>query len=96
MSNTRHLTGKPAITGDCGLGYCLTCITEYIQQPDPASMPNFAITMTPTAVPIAGPGGQIAGIGVVTVPACYQHINPQAAPQQQRRPLLVASSGLPQ
>lgn len=88
MANTRQLP-EGAIYGDHGLGLCLTCLFDYKRaardiaahnasgggaarsQPRP---PQFAIALVPAPAPVPGPGGTIAGLTMVAVGACYDHI----------------------
>lgn len=78
MSNTRQLP-EGAIYGDHGLGLCLTCLFEHkraIRDGSAArpSPPLFAIALVPAPAPVPGPGGTIAGLTMVAVGACYDHI----------------------
>jgi hypothetical protein len=73
---------------DAGLGFCLTCVSEYKGTDETKARgrtPKFAITLAPTIVPI-GPA-----VGVVAVPCCYDHV--PGAPIR-RSPLTVANSKL--
>jgi hypothetical protein len=36
--------------------------------------PHFAITMAPSPVPVPGPDGAPMGVGLVTLPSCYDHL----------------------
>jgi len=82
MSNTAKL-GRPVIpAGDFGLGLCLQCLGQVIADGDDAPQPQFAISMAPMPFPAAAP------IGLVAVPACWDHIKGQAD-RMSRRPLLV-------
>ena len=78
-----------AIYGDHGLGLCLTCLFEYKRalrdkaaartgraavSPLPPRAPQFAIALVPAPAPVPGPGGAIAGLTMVAVGACYDHI----------------------
>jgi len=80
-----------------GLGLCLQCITEIKAAPPDAlngRTPAFGITAAPVIVPITGPGGQILGMAVASVPACWDHVSgPQDS--EQRSPLLVAQGPVP-
>jgi hypothetical protein len=40
----------------------------------PPPVPHFAITMAPAPVPVPGPDGTIQGVGIVTLPSCYDHL----------------------
>jgi len=80
-----------------GLGLCLQCIGEIkAAKPDALNgrTPAFGITLAPMIVPIGGPGGQLMGMGVAAVPACWEHVSgPEQA--EQRSPLIVAQGTVP-
>lgn len=78
-----------AIRGDHGLGLCLSCLFEHKRaardratakrsggpaSPLPARLPQFAIALVPAPAPVPGPRGTIAGLTMVAVGACYDHI----------------------
>lgn len=85
MSNTPKL-GRPVIPGgDFGLGLCLQCLGQVITDGDDAPQPQFAISMAPMPFPAAAP------IGLVAVPACWDHIKGQVS-SVRKRPLLVAGA----
>lgn len=73
-----------AIYGDHGLGLCLTCLFDYKkaardraaakQSSLPARQPRYAIALVPAPAPVPGPRGTIAGLTMVAVGACYDHI----------------------
>jgi len=71
---TARLAG---IAGDHGLGLCLSCLFQHKRamrdggRPPP---PQFAIALVPAPAPVPGPGGTIAGLTMVAVGACYDHI----------------------
>jgi len=88
MSNKPQLDPEGALRGDHGLGLCLTCVFEYkraarddaaarvtggprVARPRP---PHFAIALVPAPAPVPGPGGMVAGLTMVAVGACYDHI----------------------
>jgi hypothetical protein len=80
-----------------GIGLCLQCVSE-IKAAEPGALngriPSFGITLAPMMIPIAGPTGQVVGVQVATVPACWEHISgPDAA--ERRSPLLVAQGSVP-
>jgi hypothetical protein len=97
------------IRGDFGIGLCLTCVKDHIVavagaaavkagggQPGavPAPRPpHFAITMAPSPVPVPGPDGVPMGVGLVTLPACYDHLV-SVAPAAPRGRLLVPNGPL--
>jgi hypothetical protein len=76
------------IRGDHGIGLCLSCVFEYKQaararaavkrglpaSPLGARPPQFAIALVPAPAPVPGPDGVIAGLTMVAVGACYDHI----------------------
>jgi hypothetical protein len=91
------MSKPPPVAGDMGLGLCLACVTAHkqaVQQgkltPAQAGMPQFAVTMAPTMVPVPGP----LSVMTVAVPACYDHLAAAGPAPQERRPLLVAG-GVP-
>jgi hypothetical protein len=105
MSNTPHLDPSQPIRGDFGIGLCLACLKDHVMaaaeaaavKADPGKValprvpraPQFAIVMAPSPVPVPGPDGTIQGIGIVTLPSCYDHLM-TTAPAAPRRSLLVA------
>lgn len=88
MSNSRQAP-EGGIVGDHGIGLCLSCLFEHKRaardiaaynasgagparsQPRP---PQFAIALVPAPAPVPGPGGTTAGLTMVAVGACYDHI----------------------
>jgi hypothetical protein len=89
MSNTRKTDISAPIRGDYGLGLCVTCVRDYLAAaagqakrkagggglaappPPPA---QFAITLAPAPCPVPGPDGTIAGMTMVVLPTCYDHL----------------------
>jgi hypothetical protein len=58
--------------------------------PRPPRQPHFAITMAPSPVPVPGPDGTVQGLGIVTLPSCYDHLTTTApGPAAPRARLLV-------
>lgn len=88
MNDPRHILIPPAKASG-PLGLCNPCCAARIA--DPEQPLREAVTLVPSQVPVMGPGGQIAGIGVVALPHCWEHI-----PRASRRPgLLIASGEIP-
>jgi hypothetical protein len=79
-----------------GLGFCIACLTTMKQamaarETDPTvnvPVPQFAVGMAPAQIPVPGPGGQMAGMAIVALPSCFDHL--AGGQPEQRRPLLVA------
>ncbi len=76
-------------TGPFGL--CNPCCAARIA--DPEQPLREAVTLVPAQVPIAGPGGQVIGVGVVALPHCWEHIPGPGAAAGPR--LLVANGEVP-
>jgi hypothetical protein len=82
------ITQPPAVPSG-PLGLCNPCCAARIA--DPEQPLREAVTLVPATVPIAGPGGQVMGVGVVALPHCWEHI-----PRGTGRPgLLVANGEIP-
>lgn len=90
--NGKPLGGLAVPRGDMGLGLCLQCLGEIIAGNEAAGPPRFGITLAPMPQQIPAPGGVV--VGLVAVPACWEHLAAAANPQEQKRQLLVAASGL--
>jgi hypothetical protein len=91
-ANGRPLGGVVVPSGDMGLGLCLQCLGELLAGDEKAGPPRFAITLAPMPQQIPTPQGVI--VALVAVPACWDHLAGAAEPKEQKRPLLVAGSGL--
>lgn len=78
MSNARTAP-EGGIVGDHGLGLCLSCVFQHkraVRDGDKVrpAPPQFAIALVPAPAPVPGPGGTVAGLTMVAVGACYDHI----------------------
>lgn len=73
--NSLHV--QPPVRSAGPLGLCNPCCAARIA--DPEQLLAEAVTLVPCTVPIAGPGGQVIGVGVVALPHCWEHIPRGAA-----------------
>ena len=87
MSNTPKLGRSVIPSGDFGLGLCLQCLGAVIADGDDAAQPQFAISLVPMAWPPQSP------MGLIAVPACWDHIRTQGEAVR-KRPLLLAGNGI--
>ena len=89
MNDPRHVLVPPPVKVSGPLGLCNPCCAARLA--DPEQPLREAVTLVPSQVPIAGPGGQLVGIGVVALPHCWEHI-----PRANGRPgLLIANGEIP-
>lgn len=83
---------SPEVVGQpVGIGFCHFCVVAWKQAANAQQeLPKvaWAITYVPAAAGIPGPGGQVAGVTSVPLPACFNHVPAGAAKQQSG--LLVA------
>ena len=78
MSNAKHASPAarplhPWGPGDHGLGFCYSCIVDYAAARGAGTGPPpvlHAITLAPAALPMP------AGVGMVALPSCYEHLVP--------------------